>query len=250
MALDRTSAIEQGGQSCGVVRCGRFHRFDEAGGEAERGREKDRKDAAGADRDQRGRRRGEERHWFGLGGVKPNSDQRGNVEESGGTRPDDCASLHRGPGGRASLFPEGARDSGQDCWAEFAGHFHECTFYGHVTRLRSRDCRGIDLRARRDGDIWRAGTAITARAAGVWGESFMDPAAAKRFLISKVIDEAAFEHISLTDIEKKMLQFSELHPSLPNLYEVNEEFERDYDADEYEDKIKSLLKNARERDGT
>ena len=64
----------------------------------------------------------------------------------------------------------------------------------------------------------------------------MDPAAAKRFLISKVIDEAAFEHISLTDIEKKMLQFSELHPSLPNLYEVNEEFERDYDADEYEDK--------------
>jgi hypothetical protein len=78
----------------------------------------------------------------------------------------------------------------------------------------------------------------------------MDPAAAKRFLISKVIDEAAFEHISLTDIEKKMLQFSELHPSLPNLYEVNEEFERDYDADEYEDKIKSLLKNARERDGT
>ena len=77
----------------------------------------------------------------------------------------------------------------------------------------------------------------------------MDPAAAKRFLISKVIDEAALEHISLSDIEKQMLQFSEVHPLLPSLYEVNAEFDRDYDADEYEDKITRLLKKARERAG-
>jgi hypothetical protein len=45
-----------------------------------------------------------------------------------------------------------------------------------------------------------------------------------------------------------MLQFSEAHPSLPDLYAVNAEFERDYDADEYENKITGLLKNARSRD--
>jgi hypothetical protein len=45
-----------------------------------------------------------------------------------------------------------------------------------------------------------------------------------------------------------MLYFTEVHPSLPDIYEVNAEFERDYDNDEYEAKIAGLLKNARDRD--
>ena len=76
----------------------------------------------------------------------------------------------------------------------------------------------------------------------------MDASSAKQFFISKVIEEAEFERVSLSEIEKKMLYFTEAHPSLPNIYEVNAEFERDYDSDEYEAKIVGLLKNARDRD--
>ncbi len=46
----------------------------------------------------------------------------------------------------------------------------------------------------------------------------------------------------------KMLYFSEVHPSRPDISDVNAEFEKGYDADEYENKITALLKNARDRD--
>ena len=75
----------------------------------------------------------------------------------------------------------------------------------------------------------------------------MEATGAKQFLISKIIEEAKLEQINLSEIEKKMLSFTEVHPSLPDTYEVNAEFERNYDSDEYEAKIATLLKNARER---
>ena len=76
----------------------------------------------------------------------------------------------------------------------------------------------------------------------------MEPIAAKQFLISKVIEEAGFENVILTEVERKMLHFTEVHPSLPDIYDVNREFERDYDSDEYERKITSLLRKSRARD--
>ena len=76
----------------------------------------------------------------------------------------------------------------------------------------------------------------------------MDSAVAKGFLISKVVEQAQFEHVPLSEVERKMLQFTEVHPSLPDIYEVNAQFESTYDTDEYEAKVASLLKNARERD--
>lgn len=76
----------------------------------------------------------------------------------------------------------------------------------------------------------------------------MESTGAKQFFISKVIEEAEFDRVSLSEIEKKMLYFTEVHPSLPDIYLVNAEFERDYDSDEYEAKIARLLKNARDRD--
>jgi hypothetical protein len=76
----------------------------------------------------------------------------------------------------------------------------------------------------------------------------MDSVAAKQFLISKVVEEANFEQVSLSEIEKKMLHFTEVHPSLPDIYEVNAEFERSYNLDEYEAKITNLLRSARDRD--
>ena len=76
----------------------------------------------------------------------------------------------------------------------------------------------------------------------------MDSAAAKQFFISKVIEEAGLERVPLSEVEKKMLYFTEQHPTLPNILEIAAEFERDYDGDEYEQKISALLKNARDRD--
>jgi hypothetical protein len=76
----------------------------------------------------------------------------------------------------------------------------------------------------------------------------MESVAAKRFLISRVIEEAGMEGVLLSDTEKKMLHFTEVHPTIPDIYEVNDEFERNYDSDEYEQKIALLLKNARNRD--
>jgi hypothetical protein len=80
-----------------------------------------------------------------------------------------------------------------------------------------------------------------------WEES-MDPIAAKQFLISRVIEEAEVEHVSLSEIEKKMLHFSEARPSLPDMYEVNDQFEESYDSGDYEAKVASLLRNARDHD--
>jgi hypothetical protein len=76
----------------------------------------------------------------------------------------------------------------------------------------------------------------------------VDSVAAKQFLISRVVDEAAFEHLPLSEIQKKMLYFTEVHPTLPDIYEVNAEFERSYDSDAYEQKITGLLRNARDHD--
>jgi hypothetical protein len=46
----------------------------------------------------------------------------------------------------------------------------------------------------------------------------MDSATARQFFISKVIGEAEFESIKLSEVERKMPYFTELHPSLPDIY--------------------------------
>jgi hypothetical protein len=63
------------------------------------------------------------------------------------------------------------------------------------------------------------------------------------FLVSRIVSEAKREGIPLSDIERKMLYFSETGWSLPGILEVNKEFERDYDGDEYEAKIEKLIQN-------
>jgi hypothetical protein len=76
----------------------------------------------------------------------------------------------------------------------------------------------------------------------------MNAISAKEFLISKVTKEAETEQMDLSNVEKKMLYFTEAHPSLPDIYEVNAAFERNYDSDEYESKIVRLLRSACDRD--
>jgi hypothetical protein len=71
----------------------------------------------------------------------------------------------------------------------------------------------------------------------------VQPSEAKAFLISQILIEADRENISLDDIERQMLEFSEAENTPPNWQELNAEFDRDYDQDKYEEKIASLIRN-------
>ena len=70
---------------------------------------------------------------------------------------------------------------------------------------------------------------------------------AKEFLISQIVEEARRENVSLSEVERKMLYFTETEKTLPNIYEINDQFEREYDASEYEKKIAGLLRIAYRR---
>lgn len=70
---------------------------------------------------------------------------------------------------------------------------------------------------------------------------------AKEFLVARIVVEAQREGVSLAEIERKMLYFSETDWTLPDIDKVSEAFEREYDNDEYEKKIRSLIHNARVR---
>lgn len=76
----------------------------------------------------------------------------------------------------------------------------------------------------------------------------------KEFLISKIVAGAQSENISLSEVERKMLYFTETGWTLPDIMEVSAAFDREYDQDAYEQKIaevvartyKHILKNSRD----
>ena len=55
---------------------------------------------------------------------------------------------------------------------------------------------------------------------------------AKEYLAERIVSEAVREGVPLSEIERKMLYFSETDWTLPNILEINAEFERDYDQNE------------------
>jgi hypothetical protein len=67
---------------------------------------------------------------------------------------------------------------------------------------------------------------------------------AKEFLISEIVAEAQSESIPLSEVERKMLYFTESGWTLPDIREVSEDFDREYDQDKYERKIAKLVKKA------
>jgi hypothetical protein len=70
---------------------------------------------------------------------------------------------------------------------------------------------------------------------------------AKEFLVSKIVAEAQRENAPLSEIERKMLYFSETGWTLPDIAEAYEEFDREYDQDKYEKRIASLIRKADKR---
>ena len=63
---------------------------------------------------------------------------------------------------------------------------------------------------------------------------------AKEFLLSKVLTQAGEDGILLSDLERRMLSFSEGTASADDI-EAAEQFDNEYDSDAYEAKIARLL---------
>jgi hypothetical protein len=64
---------------------------------------------------------------------------------------------------------------------------------------------------------------------------------AKEFLASRIVDEAEREGTPLSEIERKMLYFSEVGWTLPDMMQVSDEFDRQYDQNDYEHRVAQLI---------
>ena len=71
---------------------------------------------------------------------------------------------------------------------------------------------------------------------------------AKEFLVDRIVREAQQEGVPLSEVERKMLYFSESAWTLPDITEVNAAFDCEYNQEEYERKVAQLIGNAREKD--
>jgi hypothetical protein len=72
---------------------------------------------------------------------------------------------------------------------------------------------------------------------------------AKEFLVGRIAREAQSRGIPLSEVERKMLYFSETGWTLPDIAEVTATFDREYDPAEFEAKIAGLIRHLRATDG-
>jgi hypothetical protein len=75
-------------------------------------------------------------------------------------------------------------------------------------------------------------------------DRFTDDHGALDFVASQIVDEAQRDGVQLSEVERKMLYFSETAWTLPDIWEVNDEFDKEYEQDAYEKKISGLIKKA------
>jgi hypothetical protein len=76
-------------------------------------------------------------------------------------------------------------------------------------------------------------------------QRFATPREAKEFLVGEIATQALKSGTPLSEVERKMLYFSETAWTLPDMTEVNEAFEREYDQVRYEKKIASIIRQLR-----
>jgi hypothetical protein len=76
----------------------------------------------------------------------------------------------------------------------------------------------------------------------------MNSSEAKQFLALRIVDQALLEGVEFSELERKMLFYSEAHPSLPDMDEVIIEFDQTYNMFAYEGVVSSLICNAYRRD--
>lgn len=70
---------------------------------------------------------------------------------------------------------------------------------------------------------------------------------AKDFLVQQTAEQAALENLPLSDLEKRMMYFTETDECPEDPIALNEAFEAEYDTDEYEAKISKLMRHAHSR---
>jgi hypothetical protein len=70
---------------------------------------------------------------------------------------------------------------------------------------------------------------------------------ARDFLVQQTAEQALLEGIPLSDLEKRMMYFTESEEVSENPIKPNDAFEAEYDSDEYETKISLLLHHAYSR---
>lgn len=73
---------------------------------------------------------------------------------------------------------------------------------------------------------------------------------AKDYLAGKIAEEAVRKGAPLTEVERKMLYFSETGWTLPEMKAVSAEFDRDYKQDEYERRIAGLVRGIEKSEET
>jgi hypothetical protein len=79
-------------------------------------------------------------------------------------------------------------------------------------------------------------------------EVIMNTKAAKDYLVQQTVEQAALEHVPLTDLETRMMYFTESDPaSCDDPIALNDEFEQEYDTPDYEAKMSRLLHHAYKR---
>jgi hypothetical protein len=70
---------------------------------------------------------------------------------------------------------------------------------------------------------------------------------AKDFLVQETAKQAELDSVALSELEKRMMYFTESGYVPEDPIALNEEFEAQYDTDEYEAKIAKLLRHAYQR---
>jgi hypothetical protein len=70
---------------------------------------------------------------------------------------------------------------------------------------------------------------------------------AKDLLVAQTAEQAALEGVPLSDLEKRMMYFTETDECPEDPIALNDAFEAEYDTDEYEAKISKLMHHAHSR---
>lgn len=79
-------------------------------------------------------------------------------------------------------------------------------------------------------------------------EWFATAREAKEYLIDRILAQARHDGVLLTDIEQKMLYFTEGKGwTLPDMMQVNSEFDQNYDQDAYESKIGQIIRRTHDQ---
>jgi hypothetical protein len=77
-------------------------------------------------------------------------------------------------------------------------------------------------------------------------QPFASPHQAKEFLIGRIVSQAQHDGVPLSEVERKMLYFSETGWVPPDMVDVTEEFERHYDQSEFERKMATVIRSIRQ----